>query len=147
MTGLAGLAIAAFLAATPLPMNSELPFLALQGLGHDAVALVLVASVANTLGSCVTYWCGMQGERLRGGRWFPFTGAGLERARGWFSRYGRWSLLLSWAPGGDLIVALAGLMRLPFATFLALTALAKTGRYAALALAAAGIGGAFSAPG
>ncbi len=138
-TGLTGLARAAFIAATPLPMNSELVFLALQSAGYGLPLLVLVASVANTLGSCVTYWCGRQGERLRGSRWFPFSDQGLERARAWFSRWGLWSLLLSWAPGGDLIVALAGLMRVNPVLFVVLVAFAKTGRYTVLGLVAAGL--------
>ncbi|WP_283176940.1 YqaA family protein [Gemmobacter sp. 24YEA27] len=142
--GLVGLALAAFIAATPLPMNSELVFIALQGAGHGPVLLVLVASVANILGSCVTYWCGLQGERLRGSRWFPFSDQGLIRARAWFSRWGLWSLLLSWAPGGDLIVALAGLMRVHPLLFLALVTIAKTARYAVLALIGAGVFDRFS---
>ncbi|NPD14552.1 DedA family protein [Xinfangfangia sp. D13-10-4-6] len=134
-----GLALAAFIAATPLPMNSEVVFIALQAAGQSPLMLVLVASAANILGSCVTYWCGLQGERLRGSRWFPFTDQGLVRARAWFSRWGLWSLLLAWAPGGDLIVALAGLMRVNPLVFLALTTIAKTARYTVLALIGAGL--------
>ena len=137
--GPVGLALAAFVAATPLPMNSEVIFLALQGAGYGPAGLVALASVANVLGSCVTYWCGLQGERLKGSRWFPFTDAGLIRARAWFSRWGLWSLLLSWAPGGDLIVALAGLMRVHPLVFLGLVTIAKTARYGVLALIGAGV--------
>ena len=58
------------------------------------------------------------------------------------TRWGVWALLLSWLPGGDLVVALSGVLKVPFVLFLALTALAKTGRYAALGwLGAAAIGG------
>jgi len=45
--------------------------------------------------------------------------------------------LLSWAPGGDVFVALAGALRMPLAVFLPLLALAKIGRYVVLALATA----------
>ena len=58
----------------------------------------------------------------------------MVRAEGWWARWGLWSLLLSWAPGGDVLVALAGVMRVPFWRFLALVALAKTGRYLILAV-------------
>ena len=55
------------------------------------------------------------------------------RAQGWYRRYGRWSLLLSWAPlVGDPLTVVAGVMREPFPVFLLLVALAKTGRYVAL---------------
>jgi membrane protein YqaA with SNARE-associated domain len=139
MTGLAGLFLAAFLAATPVPMQSEVVFLALQSASWPALPLVLVASIANTLGSCVTYAIGRGAERFRNRRWFPLTPAALSRAQSWWARWGLWSLLLSWAPGGDLIVALAGVMRVPFPVFLALVALAKTGRYIILATAGAGL--------
>jgi len=49
-----GLFLAALLAATPVPFNSELPFIAMQAAGWPALTLVLVASVGNVLGSCVT---------------------------------------------------------------------------------------------
>lgn len=141
MTGLAGLALAAFLAATPVPMQSEVVFLALQAAGWPLLPLVLVASVANTLGSCVTYAIGRGAERFRGRPWFPLAPAALDRAQRWWGRWGLWSLLLSWAPGGDLLVALAGVMRVPVPAFLILVALAKTARYAVLAAAAAGFFG------
>jgi membrane protein YqaA with SNARE-associated domain len=133
MTGYAMLFLAAFLAATPVPLPSEPLFLALQSEGASPALLILVASVANTLGSCVTYAIGRAAERLKHHRWFPLTPATLSRAQGWWSRWGLWSLLLSWAPGGDALVALAGLMRVPFWRFLTLVAIAKTARYAVLA--------------
>ena len=53
----------------------------------------------------------------------------------WFARWGRWSLLLSWLPGGDLLVFLAGTLRMPILPFVILITLAKTGRYVVLAFA------------
>jgi membrane protein YqaA with SNARE-associated domain len=137
MTGFLGLFLAAFLAATPVPMQSEVVFLALQAAGWPALLLVAVASVGNVLGSCVTYAIGRGAETFRNRRWFPLTPAALARAQGWWQRWGLWSLLVSWAPGGDLLVALAGLMRVPVWQFLLLVTLAKTARYAVLAAAAA----------
>jgi membrane protein YqaA with SNARE-associated domain len=65
----------------------------------------------------------------------------LARAEDWFRRWGLWSLLFAWAPGGDVLVAVAGLLRVPLAIFLVLVTLAKTARYAALAwLGAAAFG-------
>ena len=58
MIALSGLFVAALLAATPVPFQSELVFLALQAAGWKTGLLVLVASVGNTLGSCVTYALG-----------------------------------------------------------------------------------------
>lgn len=139
VTGLAGLFLAAFLAATPVPVPSEPVFLALMAGGRTLLPLVLAASAGNILGSCVTYAIGRGAERLRHRRRFPLPPDTLAKAQGWWGRWGLWSLLLSWAPGGDALVALAGLMRVPVWRFLALVALAKTGRYAVLALAGSAV--------
>ena len=139
VTGLAGLFLAAFLAATPVPVPSEPVFLGLMATGRALLPLVLVASLGNILGSCVTYVIGRAAERLKHRRWFPLPPAALERAQRWWARWGLWSLLLSWAPGGDALVALAGLMRVPLWRFLLLVTLAKTGRYAVLAAAGAAL--------
>lgn len=132
MIALTGLFVAAFLAATPVPFQSEVVFLGLQAAGRDTLALVLVASIGNTLGSCVTYGLGRWLSDQREHRWFPLTPVQMARAEAWWSRWGLWLLLLSWAPFGDMIVALSGVLRVPFPVFLLLVALAKTGRYIAL---------------
>lgn len=134
LAGLAGLFAAAFLAATPVPFQSEVVFLAL--LASEAAVpwlLVLVASVGNVLGSCVTYAVGRGLGGLRAARWFPLTADQMARAEGWFNRWGVWVLLVSWLPGGDIAVAMAGALRVPLRVFLPLIILAKTARYVALA--------------
>lgn len=136
MIPLAGLFLAAFLAATPVPFQSEVVFLGLQAAGWPVLSLIVVASVGNVLGSCVTYALGRGLGGLRDHPRFPIRPAQLDRAEGWFARWGLWSLLLSWAPGGDLIVFVAGLLRAPLALVVLLLILAKTGRYLVLAWAA-----------
>ena len=135
LAALGGMFLAAFLAATPVPMQSELAFVALAASGWSAAALVLLASLGNVLGSCLTYAVG----RGLGGaglwRWFRLSPDRQARAENWFARWGSWSLLLSWAPGGDVLVALAGALRMPLTWFLPLIVIAKTGRYVVLALA------------
>ncbi len=137
LLALGGMFLAALLAATPIPMQSELAFVALAASGWALQGLVVVASLGNVLGSCLTYAAG----RGLGGaglwHWFRLPPEKLARAERWFLRWGRWSLLLSWAPGGDVLVALAGALRMPLAVFLPLLAVAKIGRYVVLALATA----------
>ena len=139
MIALSGLFLAAFLAATPVPFQSEPVFLGFQAAGWGTSLLVLVASIGNTLGSCVTYALGRWLADQRDHRWFPLSPAQMSRAEGWFARWGLWLLLLSWAPFGDTIVAVSGVLRVPFPLFLLLVALAKTGRYIALAAAASAL--------
>ncbi|MDR7123426.1 VTT domain-containing protein [Pseudotabrizicola sp. 4114] len=139
-SSLAGLFVAAFLAATPVPFQSEVVFLALMAQGTvPVVALVLVASVGNILGSCVTYALGRGLGGDRGARWLGLTPARQAKAERWFGRWGIWALLFSWAPGGDLIVALSGALRVPLPRFVVLVTIAKTVRYTVVALIGLGI--------
>lgn len=131
-----GLFLAAFLAATLLPAQSEAVLVALLLGGRPPWLLVAVASVGNVLGSTVNWWLGRELLRFQDRRWFPLTPAALARAQHGYRRWGRWSLLLSWLPVvGDPLTLAAGVMREPLRVFLPLVALAKTGRYVVLAMA------------
>lgn len=56
------------------------------------------------------------------------------KSQQWYRRYGKWSLLLSWAPVvGDPLTVVAGTLREPFRMFLLLVTIAKVGRYLVLA--------------
>ncbi|TDL87908.1 DedA family protein [Meridianimarinicoccus aquatilis] len=134
IAALAGLFAAAFGAATILPFQSEIVFVGVQVAGTSPLwVVVTVASIGNTAGSVVNYAMGLGIERVRHSRWFPVTEKQLDRAQGWYARYGVWTLLLSWAPFGDAFTVAAGIMRTRFWLFLTLVAIAKTGRYAVLA--------------
>lgn len=132
-----GLFLVAFLAATIFPAQSEAVLTGLL-LGGDYAPwlLVLVASLGNVLGATVNWGLGRGIERFHDSKWFPLHGAALERAKGWYLRYGRWSLLLSWVPFvGDPLTVAAGIMRERLVVFLLLVGIAKAGRYMVLALA------------
>lgn len=138
IAALTGLMTAAFLAATPLPLQSEPVFVALQLAGSAPVwALILAGGLANTAGSALTWGMG-RGLRTLEGRFAP-PAEKLRRAEVFFTRWGRWSLLFSWAPLGDVLCLVAGMMRLPFWQFAAIVGLAKTARYGALAALTAGV--------
>lgn len=129
--------LTALIAATILPAQSEavLAGLLLTG-AYPVWALILVASIGNVLGSVINWLLGRGIERFRDRRWFPVKPEALARAEGWYHRYGRWSLLLSWAPFiGDPLTVVAGVLREPFPVFLALVTIAKVGRYLVLAAA------------
>ena len=133
-----GLFIAAFLAATILPAQSEAGLAALILASPASVTLlVATASLGNILGSVVNWYLGRGINRFTGKPWFPTTADQLSRATSWYHRYGRWSLLLSWVPFvGDPLTVVAGIMREPLLRFLFIVGLAKTGRYIVVALLA-----------
>ncbi len=126
-----GLFLVAFLAATLLPASSEVMFAGLLVSGYEPWALWMWASAGNTLGAVVNWFLGRYLLHYRDRRWFPFRQDALGKAQSWFQRYGVWSLLLAWAPVvGDGLTFIAGLMRVRFPLFLALTAAGKGARYA-----------------
>lgn len=130
-----GLFLSAFLSATLFPGQSEAMLVGLLVAGHPPGWLVAMASAGNILGSVCNWGIGRGVERFRDRRWFPATPAMLERAQRWYGRYGKWSLLLSWAPViGDPLTLVAGLMRERFAVFLLLVTVAKAGRYLVVAV-------------
>ena len=130
----------ALLAATLLPAQSEAALVALLLSGRSPVWLVVVASAGNVLGSTINWWLGREVVRFQGRRWFPVKAQTLHRAQGWYGRYGKWSLLLSWVPIiGDPLTFAAGVMREPLRVFLPLVAFAKTARYAVLAWVTLGV--------
>ncbi|HTV69779.1 MAG TPA: YqaA family protein [Rhizobiaceae bacterium] len=137
----AGLFGVAFLAATIFPAQSEA---VLAGMllsdRYSVAALLAVATVGNVLGAVVNWLLGRGIERFRDWRWFPASAVQLERARRWYARYGRWSLLLSWLPiGGDALTVIAGVLREPLWSFVAIVTIAKAGRYLALAAVTEGL--------
>lgn len=141
MTAYLTLFMAALVAATILPAQSEavLVGLILKG-GHPVWLLVAVASLGNILGSIINWILGRGIERFRDRRWFPIRQQALERAQSWYRRYGKWSLLASWLPIiGDPLTVVAGVMREPLPIFILLVALAKTVRYAVLAAITIGL--------
>lgn len=98
--------------------------LAARGSGHGG----------NILGSAVNWLLGRCCVRFQDKRWFPVKKEKLNKARTWYRTYGRWSLLLSWAPViGDPLTLVAGLLREPFASFILIVGLAKLARYLVVA--------------
>ena len=129
----------AFLAATFLPLASELTMAAGLAAGGSVHWLVACATLGNTLGAVVNWGLGRFIERFRDRKWFPVDAKRLEQGQVWFRRYGAWSLLFAWVPvAGDALTVIAGAMRVPIAPFLVLVAAGKGTRYAVLAFAVNG---------
>ena len=126
---------AAFIAATLLPAQSELALAGLLALGKQpAWKLIAVATAGNVLGSGTNWLLGRYCLRFKDRRWFPAKKESLAKAEAWYRKYGRWSLLLSWAPIiGDPLTVIAGVLREPFASFCLIVLIAKLGRYLVVA--------------
>ncbi len=135
--GFLGLFLSAFLAATILPLSSEivLSFLLLSGL--DPVLLVALATVGNVLGSLVNYAIGFWGSIFVINKILRVSEAQFEKSEQRFRKFGAWSLLFAWVPIiGDPLTLIAGVLKVNIVWFLVLVILGKLGRYIVVAYVA-----------
>lgn len=135
IAALSGLFASAFTSATLLPGTSEGVLAALLGLGLVPVVLAVgVATIGNTAGSLVNWAIGRFLGNYRNHPRFPASEKMMDRAQGWYDRFGVWTLLASWVPiVGDPLTVVAGLMRAPLILVVPLVMLAKGVRYAIVA--------------
>lgn len=135
--GYLGLFLTSFLAATILPLGSEVLLSLLLLNGHDPFLTIGVATFGNVLGSLINYalglWRGMWfAEKLL--RLSPEKMAGAENR---FKRYGVISLLFVWVPIiGDPLTIVAGALRINICVFLGLVTTGKLLRYILVGLSA-----------
>ncbi|PIR37113.1 MAG: hypothetical protein COV35_10980 [Alphaproteobacteria bacterium CG11_big_fil_rev_8_21_14_0_20_39_49] len=129
--------ITGLLAATILPVQSEIVLSALiYSQKHSVVLLVIVATIGNVLGSLINYYIGKYIMHFKDRKWFPADNKMLNRANGFYKKYGVWSLLLAWTPFlGDPLTIVAGIFRTNIYLFLTLVTIGKAGRYIVLAMA------------
>ncbi|MFN4155769.1 MAG: YqaA family protein [Paracoccaceae bacterium] len=135
MLALAGLFLAALVAATLIPAQSEAVLVALivQGV-HPVWLLLVVATAGNVLGSVVNWVMGRFLIRYSDRRWFPFSQRQMDKATRWYARWGYWSLLGAWLPViGDPLTLVAGVLCEPLWRFVLIVTPAKGGRYLVLA--------------
>ena len=120
-----------FLAATILPLSSELTLAGLMATSnYDNIFLLIVASSGNVLGSVVNWILGFYSRNLSKKKWFLFKDEQIERSSKWFNKFGKWSLLFAWIPIiGDPLTLAAGLLRVKFIEFLILVSIGKISRY------------------
>jgi membrane protein YqaA with SNARE-associated domain len=114
-----------FLAATLIPLSSEVMLFAVLRLHPDLVwPAVIVATIGNTAGGMVSYAMG---------RWIPHNKPIQYEAL--LKRHGATLLTMAWAPLiGDALCIAAGWLRIHWLPCLGFMALGKAARYAVLAL-------------
>ena len=132
MDGYSGLLITAFLAATLLPLSSEV-VLAAMALSESYSTFLLwgFATLGNLGGAMVNWGLGRYCLHYQDRRWFPFNRKTMETSQRYFLRYGLWSLLLAWLPViGDPLTFVGGVFRVPLLLFTVLVLIGKGLRYA-----------------
>jgi len=128
--GYFGLFIAAFLAATILPLSSEVVLSVLLLNGLSPVALVAIATVGNVLGSLTNYGLGYWAGPKVASKWLKMSEEEFVRAEQRFAKYGLFSLCFAWVPViGDPITVIAGILRIRLLWFVLLVTSGKLVRY------------------
>lgn len=128
--GFVGLFIAAFLAATILPLSSEVVLGALLMSGLSPVALVATATAGNVLGSLTNYALGYWGSLVVVKKWLRMSEAEFVKAEERFRKYGLVSLCFAWVPViGDPLTVIAGILRIRLLWFVILVTAGKLARY------------------
>ena len=117
--------------ATIVPFGSEIYLMSLLLTDkYNIFFLLMIASFGNILGSVFNWVCGFYASYFMKKKWFPIKKDQIKKASIIFSKYGKWSLLLSWVPFiGDPITFIAGSLKYSFIPFLILVSIGKIGRY------------------
>ncbi|RUO18510.1 hypothetical protein CWE08_11375 [Aliidiomarina iranensis] len=128
--GYLGLFVAAFLAATILPLSSEVVLSALLLNGLSPITLIIVATIGNVAGSLTNYALGYWASLVVVKKWLRMSDSDFVRAEARFKKYGMLSLCFAWVPViGDPLTVIAGILRVRLLWFLILVTAGKLLRY------------------
>jgi len=134
--GYLSLFIISFLAATILPLSSELMLASMLSIeSYNRTLLIFFSSLGNILGSVFNWVLGFYFIKLQNKKWFPFKEKQISKSSLWFEKYGKWSLLFAWVPIiGDPLTFVAGTMKTKILTFIILVSFGKIARYLFISL-------------
>jgi len=130
--GYIGLFFASFLAATILPLSSEviLSFLLLNNL--NPTILVSVATFGNVLGSSIGVWGSIFFVR----KFLKISEDEFVKAKQRFQKYGVFSLFFAWVPViGDPLTVVAGVLKINLLIFFIMITSGKLIRYVVISYA------------
>lgn len=129
--GYLGLFLACFLAATIIPLSSEVVFIGLLVAGANPIFATIIATIGNTLGGMTGYLLGYLGKWEWLEKYFRVKEENLEKCSKTVKRYGSSMAFFSWLPFiGDLIPIVLGLMRASRYKVLLFMTIGKLTRYA-----------------
>ena len=140
-----GMALLSFLSGSIIPIASEALLVVLLGVGLNAMWLIIVATVGNTLGGITCFMLGYLTDKQTVKRVFRISDKKMERADSLIQRYGYWAAVLSFMPIiGEAILVALGIMRVDKYKVSIVMAVGKFARYAFVAISYYGISRLFS---
>lgn len=118
-------------AATILPFGSEPAFIVVVQAAKSLGLPLLVATFGNVAGSAINFWMGRKAGHYVLSH--SKRAARVASSTKLLHRWGPLILVLAWVPIiGDVLVAVAGALRMPALPSLAWITIGKAGRYAVL---------------
>ena len=131
--GYLGLFIISFLAASLIPLSSELFVLGMPALGYNIWWIVVVATLGNYCGTLLNYYIGKKGTDFVLSRYLRIKPETWARAERFYERWGPVALFFSWVPFiGDPLTAVAGALNMHLGIFSFWVLLGKGLRYLVL---------------
>jgi len=125
--------IAAFLAGSVFPLNSEIILSALMAAGLDASLLVIYATIGNVLGGMFNYGIGRLGRMEWIERYLGVDQKKLDRAQRFMGGRGAWMGFFAFFPFiGEAITVVLGLTRASIPISLISMTVGKALRYIVL---------------
>ena len=135
-----GMGVLSFLSGSIVPIASEVLLLFFLGIGMNAMLLVIVATIGNTLGGITCFLMGYLADKDMVGRLFRIPEKRMRRADELIQKYGYWTVAFSFLPAlGEVILVALGIMRVNKYKVIAVMALGKFLRYAFVALSFYGV--------
>jgi len=113
--GYLGLFLGSFLAATIVPLSSEIWITGMLLAGASPVIVLVVATLGNWLGSLTTYGLGRLGKWEWIEKWFRVSPEKMEKQQAKIAKYGSLLAFLVWLPFiGDIFALALGFYKVDF---------------------------------
>ena len=104
-----------FVAATILPLGSEVVFTSLLYLDYSPIPLTIIASIGNTFGGLLTYYMGWLGKWEWLQRWAKIDQQQVVKHLEKAQNYGWFLAFMTWAPIiGDVLAVVVGFVKYPW---------------------------------
>jgi membrane protein YqaA with SNARE-associated domain len=128
--GYFGLFIVSFLAATLLPLGSEIFVATMTISDYNAWFVFVVATIGNTMGSITNYYIGKLGTNFILLRYIKVDSENRHKSEQLYQKWGSPILFFAWIPIiGDPLTVVAGVFKLNLYIFIFWVVLGKGFRY------------------
>jgi len=130
-SGYLGLFLISFLAATVLPLGSEIFVVTMILSGYNPLAVFVTATAGNSLGGITNYYVGKYGTDFILSKYIKVDPKKREKMERVYQKWGSPILFFSWVPVvGDPLTIVAGGFNLSLSIFTFWVVLGKAFRYA-----------------